>query len=494
MLPLVGRGGGLVGAGHHQPDLLPWGLGWHDADDPAVVHHRDPVGEGEDLVELGRDQHHGRPAVALGDDPAVDELDGAHVDAAGGLGGDEHLQVAGELAGHDDLLLVAARQRADGGLRALGADVELLDPLAGVAGDGLAAHGRPAGELLLAEQVEHQVLAHAEAADVAVVGAVLGDVADPALQALARPVPGDLLAVEEHPSLVGAHEAQQRLDQLGLPVALDPGDPEDLTGPGLEGDVLDHLVAADVDDRDVLGAQHRRAGLGLGLVDGQLDRASDHQLGQLGLAGVRGGGPHDLAAADHRDPVADGLDLAQLVGDEDDRGALGLEPAHDLHQLVDLLGREHRGGLVQDQHLGVVGQRLEDLHPLLHADRQVLDQPVGVDGEAVALGEGPHGRRGPAAVQDAAQPRLLAPEHHVLGHGEDRHEHEVLVDHADAGRDRLARARRSGPARRRRGSRPPWAPAARRACSSGSTCPRRSHPAGSGSRRARRSGRCGRSP
>ena len=64
-----------------------------------------------------------------------------------------------------------------------------------------------------------------------------------------------------------------------------------------------------------------------------------------------------------------------------------LERAHDLHQLVDLLRREHRGGLVEDQHLGVVGERLDDLDPLLHADREVLDQGVRVDGEAVALGQ-----------------------------------------------------------------------------------------------------------
>jgi hypothetical protein len=35
--------------------------------------------------------------------------------------------------------------------------------------------------------------------------------------------------------------------------------------------------------------------------------------------------------------------------------------------------------------------------------------------------------------------RRLHAEHHVLGHGEDRDEHEVLVDHADAGADRVAR-------------------------------------------------------
>src|SRR3546814_12971323 len=55
------------------------------------------------------------------------------------------------------------------------------------------------------------------------------------------------------------------------------------------------------------------------LLDAERDRSADHHLGQLGLAGRRVGGADQLAAADHADPVADRLDLAQLVGDEDDR-------------------------------------------------------------------------------------------------------------------------------------------------------------------------------
>ena len=55
-----------------------------------------------------------------------------------------------------------------------------------------------------------------------------------------------------------------------------------------------------------------------------------------------------------------------------------------VHQLVGLLRGEHRGRLVEDEHLGVAGQRLDDLDALLHADGQVLDQGVRVDVEAEA--------------------------------------------------------------------------------------------------------------
>ena len=77
-------------------------------DELAAIHDADPVRHLEDLVELGRDEEDGGPGVALLDDPAVDELDAPDVEAARRLVEDEQAKVAIELAGHDDLLLVAA--------------------------------------------------------------------------------------------------------------------------------------------------------------------------------------------------------------------------------------------------------------------------------------------------------------------------------------------------------------------------------------------------
>ena len=58
------------------------------ARDPPLVERHDPVGEGVDLVELGRDQQHGAPVGLLVQDLAPDELDRADVEAARGLRGD----------------------------------------------------------------------------------------------------------------------------------------------------------------------------------------------------------------------------------------------------------------------------------------------------------------------------------------------------------------------------------------------------------------------
>ena len=57
--------------------------------------------------------------------------------------------------------------------------------------------------------------------------------------------------------------------------------------------------------------------------------------------------------------------------------------AHDPEELLGLLRRQHGGRLVEDEDLGIAVERLDDLDPLLDADREVLDDGVGVDLEAV---------------------------------------------------------------------------------------------------------------
>ena len=69
------------------------------------------------------------PASRLAIVLAVDELDAAHVEAAGRLVEHEQPEVAVELAGDDELLLVAAGQRPGGDRGRRRPDVELLDGL-----------------------------------------------------------------------------------------------------------------------------------------------------------------------------------------------------------------------------------------------------------------------------------------------------------------------------------------------------------------------------
>src|SRR5215207_3459222 len=96
------------------------------ADDLALVDDEYAIGEIEDFIQVERDQQHTAVLVPLGHELAVHELDGADIEPAGGLDGEDHPRLPIELAGNDELLLVTAGERAGRGLRPWGAHVEFL--------------------------------------------------------------------------------------------------------------------------------------------------------------------------------------------------------------------------------------------------------------------------------------------------------------------------------------------------------------------------------
>ena len=86
-------------AGHHQAEHLARGVARHDADDPAAV-HAPRCGRRARRPRRARWRRRSRGRRVAGrDDPLVDELDRADVDAAGRLGGDEQPQVAAAARG-----------------------------------------------------------------------------------------------------------------------------------------------------------------------------------------------------------------------------------------------------------------------------------------------------------------------------------------------------------------------------------------------------------
>ena len=93
----------------------------------------------------------------------------------------------------------------------------------------------------------------------------------------------------------------------------------------------------------------------------------------------RGRRSDHLAASKHHDVVSDSLHFAQFVGDEDNAHALGCEFLQNRQEMVGLLGRQDRSGFVEDKHVGVAVQRLQNLDSLLAADREILDDRVGFD-------------------------------------------------------------------------------------------------------------------
>ncbi len=143
---------------------------------------------------------------------------------------------------------------------------------------------------------------------------------------------------------------------------------------------------------------------------------------------------HDPARVHHLHRVAELRHDAQVVGDQDDRGApLGGQPLQQVEHLR-LGGHvQRRGRLVGDQHVRVVGQGHGDHDPLPHAAgvlvRVVGQPPVGMRDLDVA--QQPDGQLpGPAPADRLVRPDRLD---HLLADRLDRIQpgHRILEHHGD---------------------------------------------------------------
>ena len=126
------------------------------------------------------------------------------------------------------------------------------------------------------------------------------------------------------------------------------------------------------------------------------------------------------------------------MGDDHDRLPLRAHAAEYREEFSDLLRREDGRGLIENQQLRVPIQRLQQLDALLLANRQRLDDRAWIDGKFELVGQFADARGRLGQVEREATPRLVA-EHDVLRHRHRVHQHEMLMDHADAERDRVGR-------------------------------------------------------
>src|SRR6266581_2849908 len=204
-----------------------------------------------------------------------------------------------------------------------------------------------------------------------------------------------------------------------------------------EADALHALDPERVLDREIGHLEQRLARSRRRLVDAQAHRAAHHQLGEL-LGGGLGGRQRrdDSSLPHHRDDVRHPADLAKLVRDEQDSFALAAQRPENPEEVVGLGGRQDGGRLVEDQDAGAPVQRLEDLDALALTHREIGHAGVGVDLQVVFAAQtlelGARPRQGRLEAKAA-----LRAEDDVFEGGERLHEHEVLVDHADPGGERV---------------------------------------------------------
>ena len=366
----------------------------------------------------------------------MDILDRADVQTAGWLDCDQQLRLLIDLAGDDGLLLVAAGHTAGDGGRALAAaHVILLDKALGVFLHGGLFDEAVVLELGLPIALQNHIVRQRVIQHQAVLVAVLRDMAHTRLAALADGGVGDVLAFQLDGTGGGLFQAGNAVDQFALAVAVDTGDADDLARADIEADAAHGVVLVYLAGYNkVFHFQNRLARLAGLFLNGKLHVAADHHLGQFLFGGILDIHRTDvLALAQDRAAVGNGHDLVELMGDEQDALALGLEAAHDIHELVNLLRGQNCRRFVENQDLIVAVQHLQDLDTLLHTDGNVADQRVRVDLQAVLFAQSHDLFAGLVLLQKAVL-RILDAEDDVIEHREALDQFEVLMHHAYAQR------------------------------------------------------------
>ena len=187
-----------------------------------------------------------------------------------------------------------------------------------------------------------------------------------------------------------------------------------------------------VDAVQILHFQHHITGLLLRLVHAEGDLTTHHHAGKLILCHIGHiHGTDVLAKTDDGTVIGRGLDLLELVSNQNDALAVGGQVVHNVDKLHDLLRCQRGGGLVQNQHIRAAIERLEDLHTLLHAHGDIFNFGIGIDGQTITLGNLHHVFPGGGHIQHNALPGLRTQDD-VFRDGEGLNQHKVLMHHANA--------------------------------------------------------------
>ena len=104
---------------------------------------------------------------------------------------------------------------------------------------------------------------------------------------------------------------------------------------------------------------------------------------------------------------------------------------HNLHELVNLLWRKNGSGFVKNHDFIVPVKHFQDFHPLLHPHRDILDQGVRVNVQAVPLTESHY--LFPCIIHfQKSMPDRLHAQDDILQDRKIMHQLKMLVYHADA--------------------------------------------------------------
>ena len=152
-------------------------------------------------------------------------------------------------------------------------------------------------------------------------------------------------------------------------------------------------------------------------------------------------GEHVPAVPHDRDPLADREDLLEPVRDEQHRGALGAQRARSTSKSRSTSAAD---SAAVGSSITITRASRDSALPISTTCWSAMDRPrairAGSSGTPSRLKISRPPRRASPAGRSAARPQRLAPDEHVLRHGEVGEQRRLLVDDGDAGRPGRGRA------------------------------------------------------
>ena len=211
----------------------------------------------------------------------MDRLDRTDVDAARGLLRDEYGGFVVEFASHHDLLEVSAGEGSDG--RARGGDLhpEACDQPLGVLHQALATQQavlEQGGGAVVTHREVRRRIGGGRGSDTV---AVFRYVGHPGVASLEHTGSRDIGVTDDHGAIGGAAHAHDGLGELGLSVAGDSRDADDLALVNGQAHVVDGGTVSVPRHRHIPQAQNRRTRRVDRRGGAQVDVATDHMPGDL---------------------------------------------------------------------------------------------------------------------------------------------------------------------------------------------------------------------
>ena len=183
--------------------------------------------------------------VALIDNILVDIFDRADVKTAGRVHGNEQIFVVLNLTRDDDLLLIAAGEGACRPLLAFGrTDVIVFDGFAGMLEDGVAFQNFLVRKRMFLIVLENQIVFNGEIQHETMLLTVGGNAGDTVFKTVAGRLVEHIHTVDQNLAGGALSEPGDDFDQLGLAVAVNAGNADDLASTDLQIQAFDDFNTA----------------------------------------------------------------------------------------------------------------------------------------------------------------------------------------------------------------------------------------------------------